>query len=179
MSKKNIPNQQKRKISDARKIIASGKKIVSQNPNYVLTDCLNSYQEAIREEFENRTTHVKTKSLKEGLVDKIKEKMLTNSEERKISDLEDNLDFRILSILDLATELPQQSRNLYDLITLKLDELYKEEKRGDKILKQSLDRLGFRSSRISQGVMWSITREKIQEAKRKDRTCKTYTNYTI
>ena len=93
--------------------------------------------------------------------------MLTNSEERKISDLEDNLDFRILSILDLATELPQQSRNLYDLITLKLDELYKEEKRGDKILKQSLDRLGFRSSRISQGVMWSITREKIQEAKEK------------
>ena len=103
----------------------------------------------------------------EGLVDKIKEKMLTNSEERKISNLEDNLDFRILSILDLATELPQQSRNLYDLITLKLDELYKEEKRGDKILKQSLDRLGFRSKRISQGVMWSITREKIQEAKEK------------
>ena len=52
--KKNIPNQQKRKISDARKIITSGKKIVSQNPNYVLTDCLNSYQEAIRKEFENK-----------------------------------------------------------------------------------------------------------------------------
>ena len=68
--KKNIPNQQKRKISDARKIITSGKKIVSQNPNYVLTDCLNSYQEAIRKEFENKTAHIKTKSLKEGFVNR-------------------------------------------------------------------------------------------------------------
>ena len=58
----------KREISDARKIIASGKKITSQNPNYVLTDCLNSYQEAIRKEFENKTAHIKTKSLKEGFV---------------------------------------------------------------------------------------------------------------
>ena len=70
MSKKNIPNQQKRKISDARKIITGGKKIVSQNPNYVLTDCLNSYQEAIRKEFENKTAHIKTKSLKDGFVNR-------------------------------------------------------------------------------------------------------------
>ena len=67
---KNIPNQQKRKISDARKIITSGKKIVLQNPNNVLTDCLNSYQEAIRKEFENKTAHIKTKSLKDGFVNR-------------------------------------------------------------------------------------------------------------
>ncbi len=60
----------KREISDARKIIASGKKIVTQNPNYVLTDCLNSYQEAIRKEFENKTAHIKTKSLKDGFVNR-------------------------------------------------------------------------------------------------------------
>ena len=60
----------KREISDATKIIASGKKIISQNPNYVLTDCLNSYQEAIRKEFENKTAHIKTKSLKEGFVNR-------------------------------------------------------------------------------------------------------------
>ena len=60
----------KRKISDARKIITSGKKIVSQNPNYVLTDCLNSYQAAIREEFQNKTAHIKTKSLKDGFVNR-------------------------------------------------------------------------------------------------------------
>ena len=60
----------KREISDARKIIASGKKIVTQNPNYVLTDSLNSYQEAIRKEFENRTVHIRTKSLKAGFVNR-------------------------------------------------------------------------------------------------------------
>ncbi len=60
----------RREIKDARKIIASGKKLISQNPNYVLTDCLNSYQEAIRKEFENRTAHVKTKSLKDGFVNR-------------------------------------------------------------------------------------------------------------
>ncbi len=58
----------KREISDARKIIASGKKLISKNPNYVLTDSLNSYQEAIRDEFENRVAHVKTKSFKDGFV---------------------------------------------------------------------------------------------------------------
>ena len=58
----------KREIADARKIIASGKKLISRNPNYVLTDSLNSYQEAIREEFENRVAHVKTKSFKDGFV---------------------------------------------------------------------------------------------------------------
>ena len=60
----------KREISDARKIIASGKKLISKNPNYVLTDSLNSYQEAIRKEFENRTAHVRTKSLKDGFVNR-------------------------------------------------------------------------------------------------------------
>jgi len=59
-----IEVSKKREIADARKIISSGKKIISQNPNYVLTDCLNSYQEAIRKEFENRTAHIKTKSLR-------------------------------------------------------------------------------------------------------------------
>ena len=52
------------------KIIANGKKLAPENPNYVLTDCLNSYQEAIREEFQNRTAHIKTKSLKERFVNR-------------------------------------------------------------------------------------------------------------
>ncbi len=58
----------KREIADARKIISSGKKLVSKNPNYILTDSLNSYQEAIREEFENRVAHIKTKSFTDGFV---------------------------------------------------------------------------------------------------------------
>ena len=60
----------RREIKDARKIIASGKKIISKNPDYVLTDCLNSYQKAIRDEFENRVAHIKTKSLKDGFVNR-------------------------------------------------------------------------------------------------------------
>lgn len=60
----------KRGISDARKIIASGKKIVTEDPNYVLTDSPNSYQEAIRKEFENRTVRIRTKSLKDGFVNR-------------------------------------------------------------------------------------------------------------
>ena len=60
----------KREILDAKKIISSGKKITSKNPDYVLTDCLNSYQKAIGDEFENRVAHIKTKSLKEGFVNR-------------------------------------------------------------------------------------------------------------
>lgn len=37
----------------------------------LLTDPLNSYQEAIREEFENKTANVKTKSLKDGFVNRL------------------------------------------------------------------------------------------------------------
>ena len=72
----------KREISDARKIIASGKKIASQNPNYVLTDCLNSYQEAIRKEFENKTAHIKTKFLKDGFVNRPIERYRNEIRER-------------------------------------------------------------------------------------------------
>ena len=60
--------KKRREIADARNIIASGKKMVSQNPNYILTDCLNSYQEAIRKEFQCRAAHIKTKSFKDGFV---------------------------------------------------------------------------------------------------------------
>ena len=60
----------KREIKDARKIISSAKNIVAKRPNYILTDSLHSYQEAIREEFENRTAHVKTKSIKDGFVNR-------------------------------------------------------------------------------------------------------------
>ena len=60
----------KREILDARKIISKGKNSISKNPDYILTDCLNSYQAAIRKEFQNRVAHVKTKSLKEGFVNR-------------------------------------------------------------------------------------------------------------
>ena len=58
----------RREIVDVRKIISRGKKIVSKNPNYILTDSLHSYEKAIRKEFENRTAHIKTKSFRDGFV---------------------------------------------------------------------------------------------------------------
>ena len=60
----------RREIKDARSVIASGKKAVSRNPSYILTDSLASYLAAIRKEFENRVAHVKTKSLKDGFVNR-------------------------------------------------------------------------------------------------------------
>lgn len=60
----------RRETIDAKNIIASGKKIVTKNPNYVLTDSLNSYDKAIRDEFESKTAHIKTKSLKDGFVNR-------------------------------------------------------------------------------------------------------------
>ena len=64
----------KREISDAKKIIVSGKKIISKNPDHILTDYINSYQKVIRDEFQNRTAHVKTKFLKEGFVNRLIER---------------------------------------------------------------------------------------------------------
>ena len=60
----------KRGIIEARKIISSGKNIVAHNnrPNYILTDSLRAYQDAIKKEFESRTAHIKTKSIKDGFV---------------------------------------------------------------------------------------------------------------
>lgn len=55
----------KREIPDARKIFLKGSKIAE--PNYVITDSLNSYQDAIKKELDmRRTAHIRTKSLKDG-----------------------------------------------------------------------------------------------------------------
>ncbi len=54
----------KREIADATKIVQSGKAKSISNPDYVITDSLNSYQKAIRDELDARkTAHIKTKSL--------------------------------------------------------------------------------------------------------------------
>ncbi len=60
----------RREIADARRIIASGKKLIPKYPNYVITDALNSYQEAMRKEFKEMTAHVKTKSIRDGFANR-------------------------------------------------------------------------------------------------------------
>lgn len=55
----------RREVKDARSIIAKGKTVA--RPNYVITDSLRSYEEAIRKELDARkVAHIKTKSLSDG-----------------------------------------------------------------------------------------------------------------
>lgn len=100
-----------------------------------------------------------------GIIEKVTAKMLQTSEEKKISDLEDNLDFMILQILDKLEEIPTQSRLLYNTINDELQRQWNLDALADVKIKQPLERLGFRPKRLPKGIVWSITREKIQEAK--------------
>jgi len=104
----------------------------------------------------------------EKLVEKITAKMLLTSEDKKISDLEDNTDFKILQIMDSENiqQLPTTSKMLYDKINAELENQFSMEHQSDKKIKESLERLGFRNKRTSRGIEWTnITFEKIQEAK--------------
>lgn len=100
-----------------------------------------------------------------GIVDKITAKMLHTSEDKKISDIEDNIDFKILQILEKLETIPIQSRPLYKTINDELQKQWNLDALGDAKVKQSLERLGFRNKRTDQAVVWSITKEKLQEAK--------------
>jgi len=100
-----------------------------------------------------------------GIVDKITAKIHYTSEDKKISDIEDNIDFKILQILEKLETIPTRSRPLYNTINDELQKQWRLDSLGDAKVKQSLERLGFRSRRIDRGVVWSISKEKIQEAK--------------
>jgi transposase-like protein/predicted nucleic acid-binding Zn finger protein len=55
----------RRETKDARAIIAKGKAV--SRPNYVITDSLRTYEDAIRKELDSRkTAHIKTESLSDG-----------------------------------------------------------------------------------------------------------------
>lgn len=102
----------------------------------------------------------------DGLVDRITAKISLTSEDKKISDLEDNTDFKILQILEQIDTIPTTSKQLYGLINDELTKQFSVERLGDKIIKESLERLGFRNKRTSKAVEWiNLTPEKIQEAK--------------
>ena len=102
----------------------------------------------------------------EGLIDKITAKMLFTSEDKKIADLEDNTDFKILQILEQTATIPITSKQLYGLINDELGKQFNVERLDDKIIKESLERLGFRNKRTSKAIQWTnLTPEKIREAK--------------
>ena len=73
----------RREIDDARSIIAKGKKNVSANPSYVVTDSLTSYTTAIRKELDNRyTAHVRTKAIKNEFANRPIERVHNEMQEK-------------------------------------------------------------------------------------------------
>ena len=58
----------KQTIKNAKKILSFGKNQVMEIPDYIITDSLAGYEEAIRHEFKNRVAHIKTKSFRDGFV---------------------------------------------------------------------------------------------------------------
>ena len=92
--------------------------------------------------------------------------MLHTSEDKKISDLEGNSDFKILQVLEQTDTIPITSRQLYHMINEELEKQFNLEPINDKSIKESLERLGFRNKRTSKAVEWTnINKEKIKEAK--------------
>jgi len=62
--------QRKEKLQMPKRLLQVAKRLTINDPNYILTDSLNSYQKPIRDEFENKVAHIKTKSLKDGFVNR-------------------------------------------------------------------------------------------------------------
>ena len=58
-----------REIRDTRRVIAKAK-TYTRKPSYIITDSLQAYKDAIRKEFSNKTTHVKTNAIKDGFINR-------------------------------------------------------------------------------------------------------------
>ena len=107
----------------------------------------------------------------EGVINKIMAKMEAISEEKKVSDSEQNEDVMVLQCLETILKdlgsLPDSSRPLYDSINREMrKEFDSDDKLADKKLKPLLERLGFKCKRIGAHNHWSnLTSEQIHKAK--------------
>jgi hypothetical protein len=103
-----------------------------------------------------------------GLVDKLMAKLTVNSEEKKVKDIDENEEVKILSTL-LQREpenIPEQSRELYNMINDGLTRIYNLEPVNDVKLCHYLENLGFTHRRSSGHTKWiNINAVKISEAK--------------
>ena len=103
----------------------------------------------------------------EKVLDKIIAKMENISHSKKNDNLEDNLSFRILDILDKhIDQIPKYAKQVYKFI----NEKYEEEgfdQLSNKDIRTSLARLGFQQgNRDNMGIPWNnITPERIQDIK--------------
>lgn len=107
-----------------------------------------------------------------GVIDKLLAKLKINSETRKISNLESNEFYQVLTIIDFIydkyqAQFPTKSRDLYDLINEHLQKDFKyPDILGDSKVHNILSHLGFHSKRTSGGIVWTnINEEQIKLAK--------------
>ena len=103
----------------------------------------------------------------EKVLDKIIEKMKIITHSKKNDNLEDNLSFRILQIIDKhVNKLPEYSKELYKFINQKYEEEGFEQLRPIDI-RAALIRLGFhQGERTNEGVPWkNITPERVYDIK--------------
>jgi len=109
----------------------------------------------------------------ENVVSKIKAKIEIISDEKKVSDSEQNEDVMVLQCLEkihnTLGSLPDSSRPLYDAINNEMKKEYDyDEKLSDKKLKPLLERLGFKCKRTGSNNHWyNLTPEQIHKAKLK------------
>ena len=104
-----------------------------------------------------------------GVIDKLLAKLKINSESRKISDLEDNLFFQVLTIIDKnQAQIPTQSEPLCDFINEHLQKDFKitDAPFSAKKINGVLVKLGFHNKRASEGIVWTnINEEQIKLSK--------------
>jgi len=109
----------------------------------------------------------------ENVVSKIMAKIEAISEEKKVSDSEQNEDVMVLQCLEkihnTLGSLPDSSRPLYDAINAEMKKEFDyDEKLSDRKLKPLLYRLGFKCKRIGSHNHWNnLTPEQILKAKLK------------
>jgi len=107
----------------------------------------------------------------ENVVSKIMAKMEAISEEKKVSDSEQNEDVMVLQCIEnihnTLGSLPDSSRPLYDAINTEMKKEFDyDEKLSDRRLKPLLERLGFKCKRIGAHNHWNnLTPEQILKAK--------------
>ena len=103
-----------------------------------------------------------------GLVDKIKAKLKIISQNKQNADREDNIDFKILDILDQNIEkIPRYTKEVYDFINEKMQEEHNAEALRPIDINSSLKRCGFHQGiRDHKAIPWiDINADNIQRQK--------------
>jgi len=104
----------------------------------------------------------------ENVIDKIKSKLKIISQNKQNADREDNVDFKILDILDQhVEECPRYTQEVYKFINEKMIELFSVEPLRPIDVKNSLKRLGFHQAvHDSKAIPWiDINADNIQRQK--------------